>query len=1044
MKKRILSITITIIFILTIAFNGVFRDNIKANAIESKEKHSNGYKVPEFKVIKSSEKPTVKSSLYPSRYDSRDFGYTTPVKNQGQIGDCWAFTTYGALDTNQKKLTNKEYDFSEINLAANNGIGGADDGGNMYYSISYFMKGKGPVLEKDDPYPNDSNINSNPSAPVNYTVDDVSLLPDRTSSYDNDYIKENVMKYGGVYTSIYLEGYNSTILKEDTNLYVPQGMVDNADHAVVIVGWDDNFPKENFAQAPAGNGAFICKNSWGSEFGDNGYIYISYYDAFVGKDNAVIPTVTKKTQYDKRNSYANNYPTHSYAISSGSSYAASTYTASENQYVESVGVFTVEQDITFDLFLEEDYGTSGFSNITNKKVKTVKFHDAGFHTIKLDTPVKILAGKTYAVAVRSNSKNLFIEADSSTYSSESKNFISFDGQKWNSGYDGVMLVTNTTKVPQYPITSISLDKTSLSLGYKVQYKLTANISPQNADNKTLYWTSSNPAVATVDEDGNVKGMADGTAVITAATIDGKIKATSNATVSNALTVLNFGGPQESAVIDSNSVWTLTFNDKVLAGPSYNSMYLVDSKGTKAVLCSTISYNKVTLKADMSNISGGPVKLTIPKDAFVDTSNGTIGAQIEKQYYASYKVGQKVNFKDSNFEQFIRDNLGKHSGDIYSEDMARLTQLSIYNTPIWSLSGIEYATNLKTLDIEGSELIDISPISGLYSLEELTLANNNINSVTSLSSLPNLNHLSLIGENVKDFSSLVSIKKLEDLSISNCKVSDIKFLSTMSNLKYLSLYGNFISDITPLTNLKRLSRIDLRFNEIKDISPLLQRPNRDEYYKLFGEYLYGYIYLGGNVVFNPNDSISSSIKEFLETNWWVVYNDYPSKDNLYLNSVNGAYYLQYGVHDIDRVDGVTLTFNSSIQKGENFEDIILKNSNDNSVVSIDKSISGSKLIIKPVGTLDSDIKYILEVPDSAVIDSSQNNIKATSINLKTPVYLKGDSNGDGKVDALDLATVASHYDEMSNSSTVKWDLKKDWNKDGIIDIFDISTVAKHIQ
>ncbi|GFZ33961.1 hypothetical protein CSC2_44870 [Clostridium zeae] len=1047
MKKRVLSLAMTAIFALTIGFNGIFQGSIKVNATENKDMYSNGYKVPEFKVIKSQEKPTVKSSLYPSRYDSRDFGYTTSVKDQGQIGDCWAFTTYGALDTNQKKLTNKEYDFSEINLAANNGILAADEGGNMYFSISYFMRGKGPVLEKDDPYPNPAevnNINSNSNAPVNYTVDDVTLLPDRISSYDNDYIKENVMKYGGVYTSIYLEGYNSTIVKDNTNLYVPQGMYANPDHAVVILGWDDNFPKESFAQAPEGNGAFICKNSWGSGFGDNGYIYISYYDAFVGKDNAVIPTVTKKTQYDKRNSYANNYPTHSYAISSGSSYAASTYTASENQYVESVGVFTVEQDITFDLFVEEDYGTSGFSNIINKKVKTVKFHDAGFHTIKLDNPVKVLSGKTYAVAVRSNSKNLFIEADSATYSSESKNFVSFDGQSWNSGYDGVMLVTNTTKVPQYPITSIALDKTSLSLGYKTQYKLTANISPQNADNKTLYWTSSNPSVATVDEDGNVTGMIDGTAVITAATIDGKVKATSNVTVSNALTVLNFVGPQESAVISSDSIWTLTFNDKVLAGPSYNSMYLVDSKGTKAVLSPAISYNKVTLKADMSNIDGGAVKLVIPKDSFVDSTSSGMNSQVERNYYVNYKTGIKVNFKDGVLEKAVRDSLGKTTGDIYSEDMAKLTSLSIGYEPLWSLSGVEYAVNLTSLSVYNTEIIDITPISNLFSLEHLYLRGNNVNNLKSICNLNKLSSLYVEDENIKDFSTISTISKLEQLTINDCNLSNINFLSNLTNLEYLELNNNFISDISQIGSLKKLKIIDLDGNQIKDISPLLQLPTEAQYYSLYGINSVRSMHVDNNLVFNSSDSTSSDIKTKLQDNGWNFYSVNEPKNNLNVAKTDEHYYSEHSTYMIDPLVGVSISFNTDIQKYLSFSDIKLRNYYSNQYVSIDKSILGNKITIKVLEPLDLRNEYILEIPDNAVLDSNQNSIKQTSVQIAPLDYLKGDSNGDGKVDTLDLATVASHYDEMLSSSTVKWDLKKDWNRDGIIDIFDISTVARHIQ
>ena len=50
-------------------------------------------------------------------------------------------------------------------------------------------------------------------------------------------------------------------------------------HAVAIVGWDDNYSRTNFGNAPPGDGAWIIKNSWGNYSGEGGYYYVSYYDA---------------------------------------------------------------------------------------------------------------------------------------------------------------------------------------------------------------------------------------------------------------------------------------------------------------------------------------------------------------------------------------------------------------------------------------------------------------------------------------------------------------------------------------------------------------------------------------------------------------------------------------------------------------------------------------------------------------------------------------------------------------------------------------------
>lgn len=70
-------------------------------------------------------------------------------------------------------------------------------------------------------------------------------------------------------------------------------------HDVVVVGWDDNFPKENFTIQPEGDGAFICKNSWGEEFGDDGYFYVSYYDTKICRKSVVYTRIGDKDNYDK-------------------------------------------------------------------------------------------------------------------------------------------------------------------------------------------------------------------------------------------------------------------------------------------------------------------------------------------------------------------------------------------------------------------------------------------------------------------------------------------------------------------------------------------------------------------------------------------------------------------------------------------------------------------------------------------------------------------------------------------------------------------------
>lgn len=92
-----------------------------------------------------------KSSILPKQYDLRDYGYVTPVRNQGSLGTCWTFSTYGSLESTVKRLGGEEYDFSEIHMAVHNGVTKPNEGGNNYIASAYLVSGKGPILETQIP-----------------------------------------------------------------------------------------------------------------------------------------------------------------------------------------------------------------------------------------------------------------------------------------------------------------------------------------------------------------------------------------------------------------------------------------------------------------------------------------------------------------------------------------------------------------------------------------------------------------------------------------------------------------------------------------------------------------------------------------------------------------------------------------------------------------------------------------------------------------------------------------------------------------------------
>ena len=204
----------------------------------------------------------------PQYYNLADLNQTTSVKDQMDEGNCWAFAAIGGLESNVLKSYNLLLDLSENNMkniASNTSPFGwiyePNYGGYPYTHIGYLVSWLGPVLEEDDPYIEISRY-SNLFDSVLHIQNILNIKRDNFT--DNDEIKKAIMKYGGVVSAI----YSTNSVKQ----YYHESIYSN--HEIVIVGWNDTMEIPN---AP-GLGAWICKNSWGSEWGEDGYFYVSYYD----------------------------------------------------------------------------------------------------------------------------------------------------------------------------------------------------------------------------------------------------------------------------------------------------------------------------------------------------------------------------------------------------------------------------------------------------------------------------------------------------------------------------------------------------------------------------------------------------------------------------------------------------------------------------------------------------------------------------------------------------------------------------------------------
>ena len=142
------------------------------------------------------------------------------------------------------------------------------------------------------------------------------------------------------------------------------------------------------------------------------------------------------------------------------------------------------------------------------------------------------------------------------------------------------------------------------------------------------------------------------------------------------------------------------------------------------------------------------------------------------------AAQIVNFPDPNLEQAIRDAIGKPTGDIYAADLVGLTDLDASSASISDLTGLEYCTDLTSLNLYGNDIVDVSPLSGLTSLLYLHLGGNQIVNLSPLSGLTSLLRLTL----------------------SSNPIVDLSPLSGLTNLDVLWLWSNPIVDVSPLSGL----------------------------------------------------------------------------------------------------------------------------------------------------------------------------------------------------------------------------------------------------
>ena len=332
-------------------------------------------------------------SAIPTSYDLRARQRLSKIRNQGRYGTCWAF---GAISAMESALMPEESNiFSVDHMSMSNSFNISQfDGGEYTMGMAYLASWQGPVYEKDDPY---GDGESDASLTAVKHVQEMRII----ASKDLVGIKEAVFKYGGVQTSLYSSLSNGTAnsmhYNKATNSYCYIGTA-KPNHDVVIIGWDDNYPKEKFSIPLEGDGAFICQNSWGSTFGDNGVFYVSYYDTNIGTHNVVYTRIEETDNYD--NIYQSDMCgwVGKMGYDAESMYGANVFTARGNEDVVAAAFYATAPNTEYKIYVVDEFeDTSSFS----EKILVAEgvVEDAGYYTIDFEEKVSVAKGDKYAIVV---------------------------------------------------------------------------------------------------------------------------------------------------------------------------------------------------------------------------------------------------------------------------------------------------------------------------------------------------------------------------------------------------------------------------------------------------------------------------------------------------------------------------------------------------------------------------------------------------------------------------------------------------------------------
>lgn len=435
----------------------------------------------------------LKASVADKSYNLKnDIPENVKVRNQQKANACWAFATIGALeshlglDDKQNSRATTEYDFSESHMDYATIRSGAflnnevneygysrklSDGGTLNMATQYLANGLGAVDEKDFPFiDRDDSIGEVKEVDISNVLNqDVKTTLYDTVVFSEDdpdlmqKMKQHIINYGGISAMVHgANAFSGDYYNNETGaMYCNSEIEEPVDHAVTIIGWDDDYAVENFNenQRPTSKGAWIIKNSWGDymnedlsaikeelynalkdtnnwtsvndvtdeivmnyskivygeskvaiegdklvvEVGNEGYMYISYEDCNVYSGLMGIEKAEYGKNYD--NVYQNDElgPNGNVTTNANQLYIANVFDRNSGvqESLDKVSIYTYQEYTNCKVYVNPKGNSKDVNNLQEIKLKegdTVNI-EPGYHVLEFEEPIA-LTGNSFAVVLQ--------------------------------------------------------------------------------------------------------------------------------------------------------------------------------------------------------------------------------------------------------------------------------------------------------------------------------------------------------------------------------------------------------------------------------------------------------------------------------------------------------------------------------------------------------------------------------------------------------------------------------------------------------------------